>query len=487
MPVQSVDLAEQVESWATSVLDSIADLLAKGVDTLDPDQLAERLRPAIADIMAVVSDLGAAAPRPGEEFLAPDGQPAGPNQMTVQDFAAAVVTALMGAGTLPPGLPPLTPADTAPLTSGITGLLEMCAPLIDPEMYVRWILKIQGVANATDVAQALAEAIGKNIRATMKATTANWPADVPQLDSTKDAEEGPLLSVPLLGMLTEHILMSIPGGRAPNNAAIGREVHRRILARYADDHPDHLVVNDGRVRFTGVGSEQLVVSEIWDATGAILTPSVNMDRLACFWLAMRNPVTGRRIHPDIADLHTKATGTDPDDDWGWFEIKPMHDARRAFDEVYGYYLRKWNYDPMVRSMAPDWDCGPGTWQPGTIEVLPKYRCVFAAVTIFPGVIGYVTYDLEADAKVAVAAALAALASLFNRKLLRSLQQGVRGVEVVTKEILEYLATVALCVTLLVILVFAAAALLEVTVLALLAELAALLARLLALGPVLAPS
>lgn len=354
MPVQSADLAEQVQSWATSVLDSITELIAKGVDTLDPDQLAERLRPAIADIMTVVSDLGAAAPEPGEEFLVPEGQPAGPGQMTVQDFAATVVTALMGAGTLPPGLPPLTPADTAPLTSGITGLLEMCAPLIDPEMYVRWILKIQGAVTATDAAHAVAEAIGENLRAAMVAATANWPADVPQLDGTKDAEEGPLQSVPLMGMLTEHILMSIPGGRAPNNAEIGREVHREILARYAREHPDHLVVIDGRVRFTGVGERELTVSEIWDATGAILTPSVNMDRLLCFWLAMRNPVSRRRVQPDIADLHTKATGTDPDDDWGWFEIKPMHDARRAFDEVYGYYLRKWNYDPMVRSMAPDW-------------------------------------------------------------------------------------------------------------------------------------
>jgi hypothetical protein len=45
------------------------------------------------------------------------------------------------------------------------------------------------------------------------------------------------------------------------------------------------------------------------------------------------------------------------------------------------------------------------WQPTALFVTPTHHYLFAAVTVYPGAIGYLTYDIETNAKIAAAVLL----------------------------------------------------------------------------------
>jgi hypothetical protein len=216
------------------------------------------------------------------------------------------------------------------------------------------------------------------------------------------------------------------------------------------------VVVDGRLRISGLldtpgpGPKGIRVSELLSAG----LDGEERDKVLAFANLMRDPTTNRRIQPDIADLDTPATTLN--DDWGWFEIKPMGNVRRAAEELWGYYLPRWN-DGLAGGPHELASVGlPGAWQPATVFVTPAPdRYLFAAITVLPGAIGYLTFELENTAKAAVLTGLSVLAGLFLRRLLQSLPRGTVEAWVGARAVDECLAAWCVVVVGMVALFFAA--------------------------------
>jgi hypothetical protein len=225
-------------------------------------------------------------------------------------------------------------------------------------------------------------------------------------------------------------------------------VHRAVLGGYVADHPDRLVVVDGVIRLSKLPVGGLRVSRLLSQAGQAMSQD---PRLIAFANTMRDPGTGKRVQPDIADMDPRAVGRE--DDWGWFEVKPMAKIRVAIEETHFYYLPLWN--KAVQDARPDWVKTPGVWQPTALFVTPKHKYLFAAATVFPGAIGYLTYELEDTAKVASAVILASLSALFVQRLLAALRRLADRFQEAATAFAEFVAAWALLLVMLIVMILVA--------------------------------
>ena len=245
-----------------------------------------------------------------------------------------------------------------------------------------------------------------------------WGADEPMDDETKKLEEpniGIATGTPLATWI-DSTVSAFPGATGPKGPEVGRVIHREIMAKYVLDHPGRVVLVDGSLKMQAATPLSVQLSRLLTPDGQALGPDPD-PQLIAFANVMRN-ANNRRIHPDISDM---APLPKLDEDWGWFEIKPMADVRLAYNELFFYYLLKWNTQVVINH--PEWLKVAGVWQPTMISVTTTGNYVFAAVTMPPGgAIGYLTFNLEIAAKAAEAAIITMIASLFMKRMLKQLRQ-----------------------------------------------------------------
>jgi hypothetical protein len=224
------------------------------------------------------------------------------------------------------------------------------------------------------------------------------------------------------------------------------------MAEYVSAYPNHFVIADGRARIQ-IGSDKvsLAVSRLITQSGTTWPAAdPNRAKVSNYWDVMKDETTGKRIRPDLADLNDAAQGTDPKDSWGWFEIKPMHALARAYQELFTYYMPKWNNSPKVKTDNPEWQAKPGTWQPRLIGVLPTLQPmrVYGALTAPPGCIGYLSVEVKAAGQAAAAVIVAGnLASLLAKKVFSALRDLYGDTEGTLEPVLLLLGFVLIAVVL----------------------------------------
>jgi len=137
------------------------------------------------------------------------------------------------------------------------------------------------------------------------------------------------------------------------------------------------------------------------------------------------------------------------DDWGWFEIKPMPRIVTALAEIGSYYLRLWNGNVLLPQPARRMGAH-------ACQVTTGY--VFVAVTPLPGVIGYLTYRLQAVAEAAAATIVTLLAGLFAKRLIAQLSEIELAGELVADALAEFILAWALLLAMLLVIALAVVAL-----------------------------
>jgi hypothetical protein len=475
MPITEKDLPTMIADALDAVLDGLRSFVGRFGQALSLEELTARLEPLVDDMLASFAELAQAVPAPDEKFLAPAGAPAEPDQLSAEDFAAEVarlvregwdadLEAVFGAlpAAIPPvpGVAPPAPAAPAPgapappkgLGGNLLAVIGAFAPLGDPEIWIRFGMELRGKMTGKDAARRVARDVIDAAKDAARAWSAGWPDDVPLTDEEKEAVEPDVGLPEWIGEWIDAVVSQIPGATAPTDARVGRDVHRAVITHYASTHPDRVVVCDGLVR---VVDDKIAVriSQLWTSKGAPLQPTATFPKLERFRDVMRDPA-GSVIRPDIADLDDPPTG--PRDNFGWFEIKPMSDLREAVEEIYAYYLKTWN---TAVGADPAWRGVPGVWQPETIFVTPKYKYLFAAVTVVPGAIGYLSYKLAEDAEIAVLVAMAALANLLLNRLIMAGRRTLEEAEVAAAYLAEFLAAWVIVLVVLLLIAMAAIALL----------------------------
>jgi len=506
MPITEKDLPTAIADSIDAVIGVLRMLVGRFGKALTLEELTERLRPIISDMSATFDELAAAVPTADEKFMVAPGAPAGPDQLAAEDFAAEVARLVQDGwdadlvaafGSLPiagpqvagiappaPGPPALAPAapggPTPPkgLGGNLLAVISAFAPLGDPEIWIRFGTELRGKMTGKDAARRVARDVLDAAKDAARAWSAGWPDDVPLTDEEKEKIEPDVGLPEWIGEWIDAVVSQVPGATAPSDARVGRDVHREVLAHYAATHSGRLVVYDGRVRIIDSGIS-LQVSQLWTAKGVPLQANAGFPKLERFREVMRDP-GGSVIRPDIADLDVPPMG--PRDNFGWFEIKPMGDLREAVEEIYGYYLKTWNTAMIAE---PTWLGAPGVWQPMTVFVTPKYKYLFAAVTVVPGAIGYLTYKLAQDAEIAVLVAMSALANMLLNRLITAGRRTLEEANVAASYLAEFLAAwIIVLVGLLVIALAAVFLLPEIAVADMIAVVATACARLAQLLPTL---
>jgi hypothetical protein len=466
MPVPVDDsLVDALEASLRGIVDALRGGVQRFGQALSVEQLLARLAPIVEDLVGLLVELRAVVPAANDRFLAADGQTPGLDQLSIDDFAVRLVDELVtriprtielfgdprGAERLvdgappsaiaaPPPAPPPAPAD---LAEAIAAFLRAINPALDPEVFIRFINNIVGHLNGQEAARRTAEEMARAMEATVEAwAAAGWPEDAPADDADKDEYE-PDVGIPeVLGRVLDHFTADFPGASPPADPVVarrvGRDVHRAVMGAYVAAHPNRLVVVDGRLRISGLADTPappgtpgppvplgIRVSDAFSPEGEEGLDASQLEKVLAFSNLMRDATTNRRVQPDIADLGTPATTRN--DDWGWFEIKPMGNVRRAVEELWYYYLPTWNRPLAGGPHDPDWIATEGAWQPVTIFITPRYFYLFGAITVLPGAIGYLTYELENTARAAVLTGLTVLAGLFLRRLLTSLRRAAEDI------------------------------------------------------------
>jgi hypothetical protein len=107
-----------------------------------------------------------------------------------------------------------------------------------------------------------------------------------------------------------------------------------------------------------------------------------------------------------------------------------------------------------KSVSPEWARTAGVWQPCQLFVTPTFKYFHAAATIFPGAIGYLSYELEQNARVAQVVVLSVLSTLFTQRLFAQLRRlGQKYIEA-EEAFALFLAAWACILVLCIVLVFA---------------------------------
>jgi len=429
-------LARIVSGLGDYLDDALGQLRNAADEMVHPERLVERLSIILNKLLERFDEFTSArANTQSSPFITAAGQTPGPNQMTSSGFANAVAAAV--AGGLPPGRV-ITPARVA---TAISKLFDLFAPALDAETYVRWILNLERNISASSAADGLARFITSDVVESLKASAASWPDDdTPQDDDEK--EETEIASVAGAGLASwiEALIDQLPH-QVPSSPAVGRAVHRTVMIAYADAHPDDLVVYDGRVRIDMTTGIQ--VSKIWTGSGQVAIGNLNdpdaLPRLGDFYQA----ISSQKRRPDIADLDTKATGSDPAKDWGWFEIKPLGKVPVAVTEINGFYLDPWNAYVSTHG-HPQYVSGLGTWLPPLIGMTWNPNTYYIALTIPPGVIGYLVYESEELALLEAAVVVSIVGALLAKisQMLKLLEEAGDLVEGYAQSVLTVLGMVA---------------------------------------------
>ena len=379
------------------------------------------------ELLTIIPDLGtAAATSVADKFLVPDGQTPGPGQVTLHGFTTKVADMLAAADVIPLAAVELVAEALAEVS---------IVSRIDLETWVRWLFGVVGKASDLVSGEKLAEAIKEfatpyGDKVVSEAGEA-IPQDFPSYDDVKEVWFKQGTPPDWVAKMMKLVSTNIPGGTSASDRTIGQAVHKHLMAAYVSDFPDHCVVVDSRATIKSLGKDdgELLISRLFTDTVIENWPDLNKDKLAAYWAAMRDGTA--RVRPDIADLHDAATGRNPKNSWGWFEIKPMHRLHRAFEELFIYYLPFWNDSDAVEKNLPEWTGKPGTWQPplcGLLRTLTPMR-VYAAATVPPGCIGYLSVEVKAGVEAAaVTEAVAAMAALIARRLLDALNDLYRDAD-----------------------------------------------------------
>ena len=437
------------EQFLTDLEDAIRGVAA----TASPADLIAKLTPPLRDLFALVEEIGAAVPEPGDAFLS---DAPGSGQMTLDDFCTNLADAILGAdesGVLPAVLPG---ADPALLATRLAKALRALAPVIEPEVLARYLGNLERATTAQTAAASIGLAVASLIGTDDKADRLQWPADAPEEDAQKESEEKGtgMIPSPVLNAC-QYLLGLLPGSKS--STELGKRVHRWVMARYQLEpsvaggvsHSDHLVVYDGRLR---IDEERVRLVDAFDGTKGNVSGD-QPNRLYHFNETMRNGT--RRIRPDIADLHPTATGRDPAQDHGWFEIKPFPRLVAGYDELENFYMIRWNTPRDVPYWTESFRALPGTWFPPLLYIDPgtKKACVLLN---FLGVIPYAVFDTEAAADATAAVAISTLAAMFARRLRRDVRRALQDAEQAEVAIGLWLAAVALLVGVTFVVVMAAA-------------------------------
>jgi hypothetical protein len=503
MPIIAPSLTGTIQDALESILDSLRKALRSLVTATDFHQLLARVKPLFDDLARLVSDF--VPVDPAEAFLAPEGAVPKPEQASIDQFAQMVVDAVQS------GWTPEMTATFGPIVGGVAGavaagggaptpakqladFLRTISPMFDAELFIRYALNIKGLADPEKVAQKVANLALDAAADSAVATDPAWGVDEPMSDETKKAEEPDkgLDEGSDIAKVLNAFLALIPGSTGPKGPQVGQAIHRALMGRYVNDHPTHLVLVDSAIRLESkLPGEKVRLSRMLSPDGDLLVGDLPLDdklQLTAFANVMRDPATKKRIHVDIADMHERAEGVKPEDDWGWFEIKPMADIRQALEEIALYYLPRWNHEVEIKH--PNWVKGPGVWQPATVSVAPSkppVLYIYAAATIPPGVIGYLTFDATAAAQAAAVIIITTLAALFAKRLLAELLilgEEYRGAENAFAEFM--LAWALLIITAFLVALAAIALIPEEAIAGAAASLIALIARIALLMPNLVP-
>jgi hypothetical protein len=447
---------EVLQARARMILDILEGYIDGPAGPSDPAAAATAIGQITNELLKVIPDLASAAVATSKfRFLVPTGQDPGRGQVTEEKFFHDVAKGLADAGAIP--------QDAVNPTAAAMGAMSNTIG-IDGDTWVRWVL---GMFERIPAADAVAKLLGLILDfmlpygRTVRSEAGAPPADFPGYDDSKEAQLVNATMPDSVAKLIKWTTAGIPGGTSVSTRKVGQAVHKHVIGVYLAEHPDHLVVGDGRVRVTldPVNKLDLVISKIFTQSDVENWPELaHRDKLAAFWHAMRDPVTYATVRPDIADLTDAAQGMDPDQNWGWFEIKPMHSLARAFQELFAWYMPLWNDNDLVKDSLPEWTAQPGTWQPPLCALLPDLQPmrIYAALNVPPGCIGYLSVEikdaLEATAKAAV---LTAMAALLAKTIFLRLRQLFRHAWEVLEPVLFFIGCVIIGALLLVLLMEAA--------------------------------
>lgn len=389
----------------------------------DPAAALTMIASIMDQIVAVIPDLEAAAlAATTDDFLVLDGTRPGPNQLTVSQFTKEVAENLKQAGVI-------LATDVDPTAAALA--LAAKTTGVNPNTWVRWYRgflgqRVEQKRAAQDLAAALMKFMRPMGETVVSMDAAESTKDFPAADDVKEVlfKRGTMPDIP--AKIVKWVVGGIPGSTSKSDAAIGQAVHKRLIAHYVNEHPDHFIIGDGRAKLEVVNLD-LVMSRFVKRVNIATWPGADRPKASAYWDAMQD--AGKRIRPDIADLHDVAKGLNPENDWGWMEVKPMHSLARAFEELDAYYMPKWNNETAVKA-NPKWQAQPATWQPplmGLLKDVKKPR-VYGALTAPPGCIGYLTMEVESTQKAAVAAVIAALGSILARRLFFKIRDIYRSID-----------------------------------------------------------
>jgi hypothetical protein len=415
----------------------------------DPAAAATAIGLITNQLLTTIPALGAAAVKDLEDrFIVGDHEKPSPDQSTLGTFTAAVAAGLAQAGLIPQAA--VGPAGKL-LASTAT------AVGLDPDTWLRWTLGLQGKVTAVmaqDKLQAALIDLAIPYGETMYSEVGEpLPEDFPSYDDVKEADfiEG---TVPAgVSAVLKWVTARITGGTSASDRKVGQAVHKALMAEYVAAYPTHFVIADGRAQIKIGPKNSLAVSRLMSVSPDTWPPAApNRAKVSNYWDVMKDPDTTppKRIRPDIADLNDAAQGTDPRDSWGWFEIKPMHALGRAYQELFFYYMRRWNNSPKVKMEHPQWQAKPGAWQPQLVGVLPTVQPmrVYGALTAPPGCIGYLSVEIKAAGEAAAMAYVTtALANLLAKKVFSALRDLYGDTDAALEPVLLLLGFVLIAVVL----------------------------------------
>jgi hypothetical protein len=410
---------------------------------LDPDKVAEQVTASYGVLKQLVEELEDAVPEPGAEFLAEPGTEPKPGQLSEEAFLQMTITELQT-------------KIAWDLTLAVIPLMKLFDQLRDlatPETLIRYALALSPASyEPTGIARKLAGLLAESIiLSTVAYEDPLWldDANVPlprQTDEEKEREEAgvkpfaaeldvpdALACVPLqatgesLRRRTQEL-----GSKVKSDPAVGRVVHRFVIAEYLVEHPKSFVVADGRVVFypgTWVGAKPRL-SSLFSEPPLITPAAVEAYHPGGWSKVMRFRSTMRRapgayLRPDIADL-TFGPTLGPDGGEGWFEIKPVAGALTAWRELHCLYMDRWNRGvPSVPPAPLGQTAQAGTWNPvSTFWAAPDRTLILILPTI-DGVVAYATFKFEVKAA-AAATSVSASAAFLHLMLRRMKNQAGRG-------------------------------------------------------------
>ncbi len=400
--------------------DLLATLLADGGSSMQA--LVEQLTQPWTDFVKAVDDFAKVIPADPNDLFFNDDADRTADQISLDEFCTAVGEATVQAWNPPDShrgtrrteaLAALTAPSAATVAAAFRALLKALKPFIDPEFFVRWTMNLRGHLNKDAVVAECARFSADVLVGEQMLNSLQWDEEVPSDDDDKAAEEnlGNIVPESWRG-LANRAGSLIPG--SSSSTELGKRHHKHIMSLYARQHPDHVVVCDGRMYLQG---RDFRVSRALADPPSTLTDQRVIERLRTFRNSMKNP-QGNRIRPDIADLADTATGTDPSQDWGWFEIKRMTSLGDAYVELYGYYMLTWNQahdlvgDPAGRAQA-------GVWFPQLLSFDGHDPTKYFLVTInLGGPLGYLVFEVQAAAEAALLTIAVGLMSQFAKGLFK---------------------------------------------------------------------